>query len=409
MYRIDTTKGKRWSYELGPIRPPSEGRDHSLLIRATRNCPWNRCLFCPVYKSNRFEYRSAVEVKEDIDVVRALAGELKAASWRLGMGGRIDGGVLSSIINGNPDLYGRDSPDNEGVESRLQSLINVATWLASGARTAFLQDADTLIMRTPELVEVLAYLKSTFGSMERVTSYARAKTAARKSLDELKQLHDAGLSRVHVGLESGADEVLEYVQKGVSAEELVSGGRKVVEAGISLSEYVMPGLGGKKWSEKHALESARVLNEIGPEFIRLRSLNVGLVCRLYEKVETGDFQPLDEDEIVAETGLLIENLNCHARVVSDQMVNLLWEVEGQLPQDKQAMLDVIAAYLSKGYYDRLAFCLERRRQSFVAVCGGLPANVEAELQQAARAIESESPDAAAEVQAALDLLKRSFI
>ena len=269
---------------MGPIRPPSEGRDHSLLIRATRNCSWNRCRFCPVYKGRKFEYRSVAEIKEDIDVARALAGELKAASWRLGLGGRIDRAVLGAIVNGNPGLYGGDSPDPAGVELCAGSLVNVANWLASGGRTAFLQDADTLIMRVPELLEVLKHLKGSFPSIERITSYARAKTASRRSLAELKELHDAGLSRLHIGLESGSDEVLQYMEKGVTAEEHIRGGRAVVEAGISLSEYVMPGLGGKRWSENHALESARVLNAIAPDFIRLRSLGVRKNTPLHEQI-----------------------------------------------------------------------------------------------------------------------------
>ena len=409
LYRIDTAKAKQWSYELGPIRPPSEGRDRSLLIRATRNCPWNRCHFCPVYKAQKFEYRSVEEIKEDIDAAQALAGELKAASWRLGLGGRIDNVVLSAIVHGNPELYSRDSPDPDGVEPRLHSLVNVANWLASGGRTAFLQDADTPIMRTPELVEVLSYLKHSFPSIERVTSYARAKTLARKSGDELKRLHEAGLSRLHVGLESGADEVLAYMEKGVTAEEHIRGGRQVVAAGISLSEYVMPGLGGRKWSEKHALESARVLNEIAPDFIRLRSLIAHRGCLLCEQIEAGDFEPLDEDEVIAEIGLFIEKLSCSAYVASDQMANLLWEVEGQLPQDKQDMLGVIASYLSQSPLERLRFCLERRRGSFLSVYGGLPAAVEEKVQQAVEAIESEAPDAAQKVKAALTALKQSFI
>ncbi len=409
LYRIDTSKAKRWAYELGPIRPPSEGRDRSLLIRATRHCPWNRCLFCPVYKAQKFEYRSVGEIKEDIDAAKALAEELKAASWGMGWGGRIDNAVLSAIVNGNPELYGRDSLDPEGLEARLHSLVNVANWLASGGRTAFLQDADTLIMRTPELLEVLNHLRENFPDIERVTSYARAKTAARKSLNELKDLRRAGLTRLHVGLESGADVVLSYMEKGVTAEEHVNGGRKVVEAGISLSEYVMPGLGGRRWSEEHALESARVLNEIGPDFIRLRSLAVGRGLPLYERMENGGFEALDEDEVVAEIGLLIENLHFSAYVVSDQMVNLLWEVEGQLPQDKQSMLDVISSYQSKSPMERLRFRLERRRRSFVSVYGGLPAEVQEAVQEAVDAIESEAADAADKVETAINLLKQSFI
>jgi len=408
-YRIDTTKSKRWWYEMGPIRPPSEGRDHSLLIRATRNCPWNRCRFCPVYKGQKFEYRSVSEIKEDIDAAGALVGELKAASWMLGLGGRIDRAVLGAIVNGNPGLYSGDSPDPAGVELCAGSLVNVANWLASGGRTAFLQDADTLIMRVPELLEVLRHLKGRFSSIERITSYARAKTVSRRSPAELKELHHAGLSRVHIGLESGSDEVLRYMEKGVTAEEHIRGGRAVVEAGISLSEYVMPGLGGKRWSENHALESARVLNAISPNFIRLRSLGVRKNTPLHEQMGSADFQILDEDEMVGEIGLLIENLDCRSYLASDQMSNLLWEVEGQLPDDKQAMLDTVSRYLSKAPMERLKFCLERRRRSFYSIYGGFPAEVQEFLDRANDAIKAESPDAAMKVNEAIGAMKQGFL
>jgi hypothetical protein len=394
---------------MGPIRPPSEGRDHSLLIRATRNCSWNRCRFCPVYKGRKFEYRSVAEIKEDIDVARALAGELKAASWKLGLGGRIDRTVLGAMVNGNPWLYGGDSPDPAGVELCAGSLVNVANWLASGGRTAFLQDADTLIMRVPELLEVLKHLKGSFPSIERITSYARAKTASRRSLPELKELHDAGLSRLHIGLESGSDEVLQYMEKGVTAEEHIRGGRAVVEAGISLSEYVMPGLGGKRWSENHALESARVLSAISPDFIRLRSLGVRKNTPLHEQMGSADFQILDEDEMVGEIGLLIENLDCRSYLASDQMSNLLWEVEGRLPDDKQAMLEAIGRYLSKAPMERLKFCLERRRRSFYSIYGGFPAEVQELLERANEAIKAETPDAAMKVNEAIGAMKQGFL
>jgi len=349
------------------------------------------------------------EIKEDIDVARALADELKAASWRLGLGGRIDRAVLGAIVDGNPGLYGGDSPDPTGVELCASSLVNVANWLASGGRTSFLQDADTLVMRVPELLEVLKHLKGGFPSIERITSYARSKTASRRSLAELKELHDAGLSRLHIGLESGSDEVLRYMEKGVTAEEHIRGGRAVVEAGISLSEYVMPGLGGKRWSENHALESARVLNAIGPDFIRLRSLGVRKNTPLHEQMGSADFQILDEDEMVGEIGLLIENLDCRSYLASDQMSNLLWEVEGQLPDDKQAMLETISRYLSKAPMERLKFCLERRRRSFYSIYGGLPSEVQELLDRANEAIKAETPDAAMKVNEAIGAMKQGFL
>jgi hypothetical protein len=349
------------------------------------------------------------EIKEDIDVALALAGELKAASWRLGLGGRIDRAVIGAIVNGNPGLYGDGSPDIAGVELCAGSLVNVANWLASGGRTAFLQDADTLIMRVPEVLEVLKHLKGSFSSIERITSYARAKTVSRRSPAELKELHDAGLSRLHIGLESGSDEVLQYMEKGVTAEEHIRGGRAVVEAGISLSEYVMPGLGGKRWSESHALESARVLNAIAPDFIRLRSLGVRKNTPLHEQMGSADFQILGEDEMVGEIGLLIENLDCRSYLASDQMSNLLWEVEGQLPDDKQAMLETVSRYLSKAPMERLKFCLERRRRSFYSIYGGFPKEIEGLLQRANDAIEAEASDAALKVHEAIGAMKQGFL
>jgi len=396
-----------YSFELGPIRPPSEA--FSLLIRATINCPWNRCKFCPTYKGKRFEYRSLEEVKQDIDIAKALSDELRAASWRLGYGGGINGEVVGAIVQGNPDIYGRDLINQETLTARLESLVNVANWLSSGARTAFLQDANTLIMRTPELVELIKYLKQTFPSIERVTSYARSKTAAKKSLDELTQLHQAGLSRLHIGMESGYDEVLRAIQKGVTQEEHISGGRKVVKSGISLSEYVMPGLGGRKWSEPHALETAKALSQIDPDFIRLRSLKVLKNSLLRKRLDSGEFQELSEDEVVDEIGLFIENLNCNSYVVSDHMLNLLGEIEGKLPKDKAAMLKTIGEYKAMLPLERLKFRLKRRLGSYLAVYGGLSQELMERVEAAFKSIESEAPDAEGKANQVILTLKEGFM
>jgi len=406
---MNTEKPRQYSFELGPIRPPSEGRDFSLLMRATRNCPWNRCEFCSIYKDKKFEYRSVEEIKQDIDVARAINDEIKAASWRLGYGGRVTDEVVAAIVQDNPEIYGRDSAEPEERAARIHSLVNVANWLASGARTVFLQDANTLIMRPPELIEVLKYLKETFPTIERITSYARSKTAAQRSLEELKALHQAGLSRLHIGLESGSDDVLAEMQKGVTAEEHVIGGRKIVESGISLSEYVMPGLGGRKWSERHARETARVLNQIDPAFVRLRSLIAREGIPLQRKIELGEFELLTEDEVVDEIRLLIENLSCDSYVVSDQMSNLLLEVEGQLPQDKQKMLDTIDGYRAMPPEKRLKFRLNRRLQSYLAVHGGLTQDLSEKVQEAVESIKIGSPDAEVKVDQAIEALKGGFM
>jgi len=237
---------------------------------------------------------------------------------------------------------------------------NVALWMYAGGKHAFLQDANTLIMKTPDLVEVIKYLKETFPGIDRITSYARSKTASRKTLEELVELREAGLSRLHIGLESGYDPVLRFMDKGVTAADHIVGGKNVVASGISLCEYVMPGAGGKKMWREHALETARVLNEINPDFIRLRTLAIQPRMLLHNDVVSGDFIRSTDEEIVEEIKLLIENLDCRSQVVSDHMINLLPEVEGKLPEDKEKMLATIGRFQALPPEERDNFKLGRR-------------------------------------------------
>ena len=337
-----STRQQPISFEIGPIRPPSEA--YSLLIRTTRNCPWNRCQFCNLYKGSKFELRSVEEIRRDIEAAKTISDNIKAAAWRTGYGSRTRE-VAGAIFN----------------QAQLgQCVCSVALWLWAGAEHAFLQDSNSLIMRTSDLIQVIAFLRESFPSISRITIYGRSHTSARRSLEELKELSDAGLSRIHTGLESGCDLVLNHMQKGVTAEQHIIGGRKVVESGISLSEYVMPGLGGRRISSQHANETARVLNEINPGFIRLRSLVVRSDMPLWSKLESGDFELQTEDEVVEEIGSLIGNLQVTSELASDHIVNLLPEVEGKMPEDKQKCLNIISRYLSLPADERLNFRLGRR-------------------------------------------------
>ncbi len=329
------------SFELGPIRPPSEA--YSLLIRVTRNCPWNRCKFCHIYKGKKFELRSVEEIKQEISTIKAIQDKLKETSWKSGYGGRVEE-VAGAVLN---------NPPNE-------AFFNVALWLYSGGTSAFLQDANSFIMRTNELAEVIRFLKQTLPSITRVTSYGRSKTAAKKKLEELIQLHQAGLSRLHIGLESGYDPVLQYMDKGVTAAEHIVGGKKIVESGISLCEYVVLGLGGKEMCREHAIETARVLNEIDADFIRVRTLTIKQGMPLYDEVKNGNFIRATDEEIVEEEKLLIEHLDCHSYFVSDHITNLLQEIEGKLPQDKEKMLASIARFQSLSPEEKHNFMVGRR-------------------------------------------------
>ncbi len=329
------------SFELGPIRPPSEA--NSLLIRVTKNCSWNRCKFCHIYKGKKFELRSVEEIKQDILTAKAIQDKLKEISWKAGYGGRVEE-VAAAILN---------NPPNEAY-------FNVALWLYYGGTSAFLQDANTLIMRTPELVEVIRFLKQTLPSITRVTSYGRSKTAAKKKLEELIELREAGLTRLHIGLESGYDPLLQYMDKGVTAADHIKGGKNVVKSGISLCEYVLLGLGGKKMWREHATQTAEVLNQIDPDFIRVRTLTIKPGMPLYDEVKNGNFIRATDEEIVEEEKLLIEHLDCHSYFVSDHITNLLQEVEGQLPQDKEKMLATIARFQSLSPEERHNFRVGRR-------------------------------------------------
>ena len=290
-------------YEQGVIRPPSEAS--SLLIRVTRNCPWNQCLFCPAYKGVKFSKRTVEEVKKDID---SMANEL------------------------------RDYP---------------------GVKTAFLQDADSLILPTDDLIAILDHLKERFPKIDRITTYARARTLSHKSVDDLRRLKQAGLTRIHTGMESGSTRVLKMIKKGITPEEVVTGGRHVMEAVIELSEYIMPGIGGRTMSEEHATETARLLNLIRPHFIRVRTFAMHPQSPMQKMVREGTFVPLTEDEIVAEIRLLINHLdNMHSYFsCNDFSLNLLMQVDGYLDEKKEDMLKELDGFLSMTKRQRQVYIL----------------------------------------------------
>jgi len=279
-------------FEQGVIRPPSEAS--SLLIRVTRNCPWNQCLFCPAYKGVKFSKRTVEEVKMDID---SMADEIRGYA---------------------------------------------------GVRTAFLQDADSLILPVNDLVAILDYLKEKFPKIDRITTYARSRTLSHKSVDDLKRLRQAGLTRIHTGMESGSARVLQMIKKGMTPEEVVTGGRHVMEAGIELSEYIMPGIAGQALSEEHAIETARLLNLVRPHFIRVRTFAMHPQSPMQKMVQEGTFVSLTDDEIVAGIRLLVNHLDSMHSYFScnDFSLNLLMQVDGFLDEKKEYMLKELDTFLS---------------------------------------------------------------
>jgi biotin synthase-like enzyme len=307
----------KYSFETGVYRPPSEGGSNSLLLRFTRNCPWNKCTFCAMYKTKNFSKRPVEEIKSDIDAMAAICDQIIELSRQRGRQGVSREGVLE-FLNRHPEMNSH------------QGFSMLLSWLVSGAKTAFLQDANTMIMKTKDLVEALQYLRQRFPSIERVTSYARSGTIARKTLDELRAIRQAGLDRVHIGLESGDDELLKRIKKGASSKVHIKGGRMSMEAGFQVSEYWMPGLGGKERWESHARESAKVLNEINPHYIRSRPFRPLPGSPMYEEHRQGSFCLLSAPEQLREIRLTIEKLEVSSRVCFDHMANYWQASDGGL-------------------------------------------------------------------------------
>ena len=336
------------TFEQGPIRPPNEAR--SLLLRITRNCPWNHCLFCPVYKHRKFSLRTVDEIKKDILTARNMADEITALSQKLGFGGSINQQVVSAIFS-----------DSRFSDQHRQ----ITAWLYNQTGACFLQDADNLIMKTDDLVAVLEFLTDKFPEIQRITTYSRSKTVTKKSVDSLKKIRAAGLDRVHIGLETGYDPLLKLMKKGVTGAQHVEAGKRLIEAGMEVSEYVMPGLGGQEMWKEHAVETARILNQINPHFIRLRSLRVPPRVPLYEKLQEGTFTMQTDDMAAEEIGVFIETLDgITSTVTSDHMMNLLEEISGELPDDKKKMLQVVADYQGLSDTDRLIYRAGRRGGAF---------------------------------------------
>ncbi|MFT5700061.1 MAG: hypothetical protein ACI8ZB_002932 [Desulforhopalus sp.] len=291
-------------FEIGPIRPPDEA--DSLLIRTTRGCPWNRCHFCTLFKDVRFTIRSVDDIKEDIFAAQRH-------------------------YNGAP------------------------------LETCFLQDGDSFAMRTKDLLEVLKTLKQAFPSLRRISSYGRSQSMGRKSEAEITEICEAGLNMLYCGIETGSDKVLEIVRKGVTSDSIVESSLRAKRAGMSLVVFGILGLGGKELSHEHIKDTAKVLNQINPDNIRLMSLAVKQDAGLAELIANGSFTMLSEVEMVEEQRQLLdalEGIDC--RFHSNHSVNLLTEIAGVLPKDKIKLLSIIDTFLSLSEAAQHNFILGKR-------------------------------------------------
>lgn len=294
--------------EIGPIRPPSES--NSLLIRVTRGCHWNKCYFCGLYKSMRFSMRPIDETIEDI---------------------------------------------------RRQAQLNRGKKITS----CFLQDGDALVLKTDYLLRILDAINQNFPDMQYITSYARADSITRKNPAELKALRQAGLNHLYSGMETGSDRILKLINKGFDADTVVRSGCMAKDADMILSEFILLGIGGKELSEENAAQTAKALNIIQPDFIRVHATGIKPESKLGEFVRDGSFTLQSEEEIVIEQKLFLQQLHeMDSYYVNEHIVNLLLEVRGNLRTEKQEMLSTIDRFLTLPPDERLLFTVGRRLNIF---------------------------------------------
>ncbi len=334
-------------FEQGPIRPPSEAG--SLLIRITRNCPWNRCTFCPVYKGSDFSLRPVEHVLEDINIVHRYVLQIRKSAEKTGKISPVDIKKMVEVEGGY---------DRTALNAALQ-------WVSNGMGSIFLQDANSLIIKPERLITILIHLQKCFPWVQRVTSYARSHTIARISDENLSLIATAGLNRIHIGMESGSDKVLAAVKKGVDKKTQITAGLKVKRAGMELSEYVMPGLGGAALSREHAIQTADALNKINPDFIRLRTLAIPEHVELFGKYTTGEFRKLNGLETAAELLIFLQQLDgITSSLKSDHILNLFEDLEGKFPEDKAKMVGIVSDFLNMSPTDQVIYQVGRRMGMF---------------------------------------------
>jgi len=275
-------------YEGSIWRPPSEAR--SLILQATVGCSHNACIFCISYKQKEYRIRGAKGVQSDLEAL--------PASYK------------------------------------------------QKARRVFLADGNALAIPTNELIETLHVLKPELPNLERVGVYGYAKDVRDKSVDDLIKIKDAGLGIVYLGLETGDDELLRWSRKGVDSEENIKACKKIRDAGIPLSLTIILGLGGLENSVRHAQATAKVLNEIDPEYVGALTLMTPPGTRINEMVQSQEFVPMRPMEILNELRVLVEGLELSNCVFRTNHASNYLSIRGTLSVDKEMILKVLSDTLN---------------------------------------------------------------
>lgn len=270
-------------YEGDIYRPPSEA--YSLLVQVTIGCTHNACTFCKMFKNKKFRVRALEEVLEDLAWARAR--------------------------------YRR-------------------------VERMFLCDGDALALSNRRLMPILEYIKENFPECERVTIYGRANDVNKKSMEEMKELFDAGITMVYIGAESGSDEVLKAVNKGVTRQELIDAVRKIEDCGMEASVTFISGLAGKDGWEDHAIQTGTMITEMNPSYVGLLTLIVEPNVPMFDDIQSGKLRLLSPEEVMQETLLMLEHTDVDKKCVfrSNHASNYV-SLRGDLPQDKEKMMDML--------------------------------------------------------------------
>jgi len=391
-------------YEICSIRPPTE--NNSLTFRLARNCYWNKCRFCPVYKTGaKFSKRSLEDVLLDIEyakqinslITEQVLNENPYPESREKLDSLIaavkqdmfTSGRIYSIKERNNDLC-----DDQSLDERTKwflswfkdkptvedSFTHIYSWRLNGGTTCFLGDSDGLIFNPDFIRPVTDAVLQNFPTIKRITIYGRTRTAARVRLSEdLRAYASAGINRVHFGIESGSDTVLNLINKGETSDDHLNGVIKIKEAGISCSVYIMPGLGGQDFSLRHAEETASLITKAAPDFIRLRTLEIFPGTPLDDDRRNGKFIEATEEQVIREIRTMVMNIETDTEIVSDSATNLL-EINGRLPGDRDIMLGIIDKYLLLNPREKIEFSFFSRLQSFIGQYGGLSSDIYGSIQ-----------------------------
>lgn len=270
-------------YEGSVYRPPSEA--YSLIIQATIGCSHNSCTFCPMYWDKKFRMRSFEEVYRDLQ------------------------------------------------EARREHL---------SVERIFFADGDALCLATDKLLPLLGAVKALFPECERVGIYGRADNIKRKTDDELRQLKEAGLGIIYLGAESGSAEVLRRVNKGETPEDMVTAVHRAEAAGIHVSVTFISGLGGRELMEEHAIETGKMIGQMGASYVGLMTLMISPGSSISEDIASGKFEPLNSQDVIKELELILKNADCEKECIirSNHASNRL-VLKGTLPQDKERLLDQV--------------------------------------------------------------------